>query len=1509
MQKITRIFHLPLKSYVFLLALCLLCTFFTSSAHANKTLTISINPAGGGTVSPGTSTSVANYAVVNISATPATCYEFVNWTGSSVANPNSASTTISMGGSNRSITANFRRICYTITATAGAGGSISPSGSVTVNSGANQTFTITPNTGYTVSSVLVDGTAVSVPAAGGSYTFNNVTADHTITASFSIIQYIITATAGANGSISPSGAVSVNHGASQTFLVSPNTGYHVASVVVDGAAATLTGGQYTFSNVTSNHSISVTFAIDTLTITATAGTGGSISPSGAVSVTYGNSQSFTMTADTGYILDKVTVDGTEITVAGNTYTFNDVTQNHTITATFRSTGGGQGGTSYIPGCAANTYTSYSGGFNAGDFNMINTAVADGKIQLQTGAQAINPEQIVIPFTQTVAATFIYENAGFSQNDFGWILAADGASGTKHEVYQNVNDNNNNGVLDDREGIDSNGDGTVNVLDNRVVLGTFAGGTELVFYLKVDQQSYTAFTKTEWNTDTFQGNCASSVFDKTFNLGSTTNTFNACGPSSWLDSAAVTRLYNPPLNLDFGTTQKTVHIVRNQKFPHVQVAAPNTKPNEWILAWEDYKNGGDYDINDMVFRVDRRTGGSASLQSSQAITPIDTEAYFTGVTFEVYDNMPCNGQSNIKYYISIDNGTNWVEITSWDLVKSYTISDSTKTVGNDVSNWTPGNPAMTYRLRRMDFSGSAMIGRQLLWKAEMFSDVESCVPEIIDVVLNGSVATHGFVSRASPSVQANMLYSGSYETPALSWTEKVLRGHLYGTRLYDPDTPNTQDPVQQWDAGARLTAMSPDSRTIYFPNISYSSVTSETIGTGDGTTTHFSGTLAHHPVSATTLVISDSIESFVDKHTDVLEGDFGGTGTINRFTGEFSLDFHTAPSNGMPIRAAYTYYTTSSTLREFTTSNVSNAMLALDNTYIIPTGFKYDFNSDNQFTEADGDYLVNWIRGYKDGSSTKKEWLLGQIDHSVPAVETPPGRPGWYFGSAVTHAERDAFDTFLKTNWNRQTVVYVGSRDGMLHAFDAGQFRWGYLDANNEFQWMKKPGDTTLYYRGYFENENYGTGDELWAFIPANLLPRLKNNKISGEDQAYVDASPAISDVEINGTWKTVLLAAEGNGGDTVFCLDITNPTAPTLMWEFADPDLFRSRSSPAVAAIGKIVMDDQKKWVAFFVSGKTYDNTLCPSIYMIDIGGLAKVTKGENVSGEVVKRICLGGCTNANCVCSSGSCEGAGGVPSGQPAVVDSDGNGYIDRIYIGTDKGYLYKVILPDDPKASSSYDITHCVINTDYTDDHGYTIPSNQRNHPIYASPAVVVANGMNEKGEIQYNIKILYGTGDSPYYDEDIDTANTTYHFFAYRDSAAKGICTSNDATLDWVYALPAGERVFASAFAAAGQVYFGTATSETEDPCEGAGNSSANQGKLYVMNLEPGSGAVSPITTVATGNVLAAPVVDDEHLYLKTVGGGLLTTPGPYNNPVTLYGIPASAVKYWREVFDKDEKIVN
>lgn len=70
---------------------------------------------------------------------------------------------------------------FTITATSGAGGSISPNYAVAVKSGDGQTFAITPSTGYKISSVLVDGTSVG---AVSTYTFSNVTSAHTISAVF-----------------------------------------------------------------------------------------------------------------------------------------------------------------------------------------------------------------------------------------------------------------------------------------------------------------------------------------------------------------------------------------------------------------------------------------------------------------------------------------------------------------------------------------------------------------------------------------------------------------------------------------------------------------------------------------------------------------------------------------------------------------------------------------------------------------------------------------------------------------------------------------------------------------------------------------------------------------------------------------------------------------------------------------------------------------------------------------------------------------------------------------------------------------------------------------------------------------------------------------------------------------------------------------------------------------------------------------------------------------------------
>lgn len=151
-----------------------------------------------------------------------------------------------------------------ITASASAGGSIDPMGKTYVTYGENQTYTIASNTEYTIKDVKVDGVS---QGAINSYTFSNVTADHTIEATFKAkssvtpTTYTITATAGIGGSITPSGATDVAKGSSQTYTIAANIGYTIADVKVDGVSQGAIS-TYTFSDVTASHTIEAIFKED-----------------------------------------------------------------------------------------------------------------------------------------------------------------------------------------------------------------------------------------------------------------------------------------------------------------------------------------------------------------------------------------------------------------------------------------------------------------------------------------------------------------------------------------------------------------------------------------------------------------------------------------------------------------------------------------------------------------------------------------------------------------------------------------------------------------------------------------------------------------------------------------------------------------------------------------------------------------------------------------------------------------------------------------------------------------------------------------------------------------------------------------------------------------------------------------------------------------------------------------------------------------------------------------------
>jgi hypothetical protein len=427
---------------------------------------------GNGTVDPAAQIVGSGYNA-SIDLTPDAGYHVATITDNSVSMPLANPYIISNVTANHIVVATFSDT-YTIIASAGTGGSISPSGTITVNPGSNQTFNITPDNGYIVAAVLVDSVS---QGRLGRYTFSDINAYHTISVSFEGGWYIpstysgvgftnptygyssnnayasasvanqtvkygtfnipaipagaiingiqvslegyrgddansfdikvskdggivfsslkqtedpgnspdktimvggptdtwgwtwayshftnanfkvsitvhnngniyldcvkvkvfysltITASAGANGSISPSGEVTVSKGSDQTFNITPDSHYHVANVIVDSVSqGPLTS--YTFYNVTTNHTISASFAIDIFHITGSAGSGGSISPTEAY-VAYGASQTFTFTPNSGYFYADVLVDDVS-QGRSDRYTFNNVSASHTISVSFET---------------------------------------------------------------------------------------------------------------------------------------------------------------------------------------------------------------------------------------------------------------------------------------------------------------------------------------------------------------------------------------------------------------------------------------------------------------------------------------------------------------------------------------------------------------------------------------------------------------------------------------------------------------------------------------------------------------------------------------------------------------------------------------------------------------------------------------------------------------------------------------------------------------------------------------------------------------------------------------------------------------------------------------------------------------------------------------------------------------------------------------------------------------------------------------------------------------------
>ena len=233
-----------------------------------------------------------------------------------------------------------------------ANGSVSPSGIVQVEDGKSLSLLLTPNAGYEVSSVKVDG--VKAPKSeweSGTFVLSDVTGERRVEVAFSKIptpvpgKVSVTAEAGPNGSIDPNGTFEVTEGSTIDFTLLPDEGYVVDRVLVNGVETSFAGTSFKLFNVSEATTVRVEFReqggeppIVTHTITATAGLHGSIVPSGAQTVVHGDDQLFDFQPDEGYVVDAVEVDGARVADPQTSYLFKEVAGDHAIHVTFRAEG-------------------------------------------------------------------------------------------------------------------------------------------------------------------------------------------------------------------------------------------------------------------------------------------------------------------------------------------------------------------------------------------------------------------------------------------------------------------------------------------------------------------------------------------------------------------------------------------------------------------------------------------------------------------------------------------------------------------------------------------------------------------------------------------------------------------------------------------------------------------------------------------------------------------------------------------------------------------------------------------------------------------------------------------------------------------------------------------------------------------------------------------------------------------------------------------------------------------
>ena len=197
----------------------------------------------------------------------------------------------------------------------------------------------------------------------------------------------------------------------------------------------------------------------------------------------------------------------------------------------------------------------------------------------------------------------------------------------------------------------------------------------------------------------------------------------------------------------------------------------------------------------------------------------------------------------------------------------------------------------------------------------------------------------------------------------------------------------------------------------------------------------------------------------------------------------------------------------------TAVNFSLAAVSVDPTYLTT------LNTDPASGSVDGlaQKRINFIRGFRGDEAAPTGFRvrgspMGDIINSSPIYVGPPS-------AAIPDAD---YQPFYASNNARTPAVYAGANDGMLHAINAA------------------------------------SGVELFSYIPGFSAPHLNDLTNPGySHETFVDTVPKIQEAKVGGTWKTVLIGANGNGAQGVFALDVTDPTAfgpSKVLFEFSDAD-------------------------------------------------------------------------------------------------------------------------------------------------------------------------------------------------------------------------------------------------------------------------------------------------------------------------------------------------------------------